>query len=201
MEHIERKIKSAVEGVLDEAVLKQLLRDFGIEPYPVYGKRGKNDLKKRIGSYCKAAKHDTWVVLVDLDNDFECAPQLYSNWIRSPSQNLCFRVAVHEIESWLLADMERISAFLSVSKKNIPSSPDAVEDPKGLMVDLARRSRSSRIRADMVPSPKSGRKIGPGYTSSLIEYVIDPIAGWRAAAAAERSESLRRCFDALRRIR
>jgi hypothetical protein len=62
------------------------------------------------------------------------------------------------------------------------------------VVDLARRSRRRAIRDDFVPREGSGRRIGPLYTSRMIEFVEDMTAGWRPDEAARLSPSLARCL-------
>lgn len=190
--------KAAVEGDLDEAVLMSLLRHAGADAFPVYGKRGKGYLRKKIDRYNNAARYGPWIILVDLNSEFECAPILCEDWLKEPAEKMCFRVAVRTIESWLLADRERIAAFLGISINKIPLNSEVLDDPKRMMVELARISRRKNIRADMVPSPRSGRKVGPAYTSCLMEYVSDPESGWRPAVAAERADSLKRCLRAIR---
>jgi hypothetical protein len=34
-----------------------------------------------------------------------------ADWLPQPAQLMCFRVAVRELESWLLADAEALAAF------------------------------------------------------------------------------------------
>jgi hypothetical protein len=86
---------------------------------------------------------------------------------------MCFRVAVRETEAWLLADRERLARFLGISTSRIPLDPEAMDDPKSLMVDLARHSRRREIREDMIPRSGSGRNVGPAYVSRLIEFVAE----------------------------
>jgi hypothetical protein len=169
-------------------------------PGPVYGRNGKDHLKQRIANDNRAVRLSPWVVLVDLDHDAECAPPLRSAWLPTLSPYMCLRVAVRQVEAWLLADRERLAKFLSVSASNIPHNPEAVEHPKNTVVELARYSRRRDIREDMVPRPGSGRSVGPAYTSRLIEFVIGTSMGWRPEVAAQYSESLNRSLRCLRRI-
>jgi hypothetical protein len=37
---------------------------------------------------------------------------------------MCFRLAVHAAESWLLADSASLAAFLGVSAARLPNDPD-----------------------------------------------------------------------------
>lgn len=193
-------ISAAVEGNVDEVVVKRLIEYAGVFPWKVWGKNGKKALKRDISGYNYAARHNPWIVVIDLNNDADCAPPLLGEWLDSPAQFLCFRVAVREIESWLLADSEHISRFLKVSVKAIPSDPEDIANPKQFMVNLARQSKSSAIREDMVPRPESGREIGPAYTSRLIEFVISAQHPWRPEVAVQRSDSLARSVRCLQRI-
>lgn len=90
-----------------------------------------------------------------------------------------------------------IARFLSIAVSHIPLSPEMLDDPKQFMVDLAQRSRRREIRESMVPRPGSGRKVGPLYTSQLIEFVH---TRWKPNTAAQRSDSLRRCRKRLHEL-
>jgi hypothetical protein len=193
-------ISSAVEGILDEAVLRRLMAELGIVAGPVYGKNGKPFLLQRLDAYNQAARFNPWVILIDLDHDDECAPPFRKSCLPNPSPLLCFRIAVREVESWLLADRERLAKFLSVGVSRIPRNPEALDSPKSTMVDLARRSRRKDVRENMVPRSGSGRKSGPAYTSQLIEFVRDYKRGWRPRVAAKASDSLARCMSCLRQL-
>jgi hypothetical protein len=151
-------ISAAVEGSIDEAVVSRLISETGGTPEQVYGKNGNASLRARINGYNHSARHRPWIVLVDLDHEADCAPDLCRAWVPAQAQKMCFRVAVREIEAWLLADRERISKFLSVPVSRIPTSPESENDPKQVMVSLAARSRQRAVREDMVP-PAWKRKI------------------------------------------
>ncbi|MBW1711937.1 MAG: hypothetical protein JRJ59_02150 [Deltaproteobacteria bacterium] len=194
-------IKGAVEGVVDEAVLRRLLVHVGATPGPIYGKNGKDRLLKQIAGYNNAARLSPWVVLVDLDQDHDCAPPTRERWLPRPEPKMCFRVVVHEIEAWLMADRERLSSFLGVALSLVPQMPESINHPKRRMVQLAARSRRREILEDMVPRKDSGRTTGPAYASRLIEFVSGGTApGWRPDAAAESSDSLVRCLHYLNRL-
>ena len=190
-------ISAAVEGILDEAVIRKLITHVGATPGDVYGKQGKAFLRQKIGAYNEAARRVPWIVLVDLDYDANCAPALRKTWLPNPAPGLCFRIAVREVEAWLLANEENLASFLGVSRKKILCDPEHLEDPKGTMVNLARASRCREIREDMVPRPESGRQAGPAYTSRLIEFVSHY---WRPGVAAQHSESLERALSCISRL-
>jgi hypothetical protein len=137
------------------------------------------------------------VVLVDLNASHPCAPALCRDWVPHPSAFMRLRVAVREVEAWLLADAPRLAAFLGVAERRIPLAPEADQDPKQTLVRLAGQSRRRDIRADMVPRHGSGRSVGPAYVSRIIEFVTTVDDIWSPHDAAQRSESLRRCLAAL----
>ena len=191
-------VSGAAEGITDETVLRRVVQHVGADVARVYGGNGKRSLRRSINGYNEAARYWPWVVLIDLDHDADCAPTLCREWLAAPAPMMYFRVAVREIEAWLLADREAISRFISVQVSRVPLAPDGLDDPKETLINLARVSRRRDIRADMVPRPGSGRSVGPAYSSRLIEFVST--GRWRPDIAAANSESLRRCVSALSRM-
>jgi len=190
-------ISGAVEGLVDEAVLRRLVQHVGATPGPVYGKTGKRALQQRLGGYNQAARLRPWVVLVDLNDDAECAPPFRQAWLPNPAPYMCFRVAVRQVEAWLLADRDEVARFLGISAHQVPANSEALENAKQHLVELARGSRKREIREDIVPRAEGGRAVGPAYTSRLIEFVEGP---WQPEIAAVSSDSLRRCVTRLREI-
>ena len=182
-----------MEGDLDEALLRRILGCAGMSLGTVYGRKGKRFLLQSIHGYNNAARYAPWVVLVDLDRDGDCAPPYVQKWLARPSAQMCFRVAVRSIEAWLLADRERMARLLGVSRAWLPANPDSLDDPKRELINLARRSRRRAVRDDLVPRQGSGRSVGPLYTTRMIEFVQDEVAGWRLDQAVCVSESLERC--------
>ena len=193
-------ISSAVEGLVDEAVVKRLIAEIGGKAGPVFGKNGKPHLRQRIHGYNQAASRIPWLVLIDLNHEFDCPPPLKSAWLRCPSPNMCFRIAVREVEAWLLADRQRFASFFQIPITAIPNNPESIDNPKEFVANLAGRSRSRAIKDDMIPRPGSGRSVGPGYISRLIEYAFDLRKGWRPQNAAGSSDSLKRCLNRLREL-
>lgn len=191
----------AVEGLLDEVVIRRLLQDIDVKPMAFYRGRGKDHLKAKLTAYNKAARRFPWVVVIDLDHDEECAPPFVNATIPDIAKLMCFRVAVREIESWIIADSERIAAFLGVSESRIPRNPDSLADPKGTLVKTASRSRRRVIKENIVPRVEGKRKIGPGYNSILTEFIIDPVNGWRPEVASKHSDSLTRCIRSIKRLK
>lgn len=190
-------ITAAVEGIVDEAVARKLVHHVGALSGDVYGKNGKRSLLQKVPGYNNAARHSPWIVVVDLDRDADCAPPFRANCLPNPAPFMCFRIAVREVEAWLLADRERIASFLQVPLKTVPVDPESLNNPKETVVNLASRSRSRNIREDMVPRLGSGRSIGPAYSSRLIEFAANQ---WRPNLAAAQSSSLQRAIYCLKRL-
>lgn len=191
-------VTAAVEGDVDEAVLRRVLKHVGLELGIVYGREGKQKLLQRLRGYNNAARFSPWVVFADLNGDCPCAPTCVTQWLPAPSRYMCFRVAVRAVEAWLLADRERIARALAVGLRRIPGDPDAIPNPKAELVDLARHSSSRAVREQMVPREGSGRSVGALYATRLIQFIGDEEGGWRPDQAAVRSDSFGRCLNRLR---
>lgn len=191
-------ITGAVEGPSDEAMLRRIVDFAGGELGQIYGRNGKRQVLLNLKGYNHAARFSPWIVLVDLDRDY-CPVVAKQNWLPEPAPMMCFRIAVRELEAWLLADAERFSSFFGVSFSLITQNPDLLEDPKLELINLVRRSRRKAIREDIVPDPRLGQTVGPAYTTWIINFINDP-NGWRIDEAAENSASLRRSITAIRQL-
>lgn len=193
-------ISGAVEGPSDESVFRRLVEAGGGVVHRLQVQHGKPNLRRALPGYNQAARVSPWLVLVDLDHEFGCPPDLVSAWLPTPSRHMRFRVVVRQIEAWLLADAERFASFFSVHKGAVPIAPDTLPDPKASLLAIVSRSRRSAIRQDMTPRHGSGRRVGPAYTSRLIEFASDPVGGWRWEIALTRSPSLAKCVVRLNEI-
>lgn len=188
-------ISGAVEGPTDEAVLRTIVRARGAIVHRVHVQHGKPNLRRALPGYNDAAKRSPWFIVVDLDDECPCASMLVHAWLPVPSPQMRFRVAVRQIEAWLLADADRFSMVFGVRRGQVPDTPDELDDPKGTVLSLVAASKKSAIKADMIPRPGSGRRVGPAYAARLIEFVTRGEGGWRLEHAAAASPSLRRCVE------
>jgi hypothetical protein len=187
----------ALEGPTDRAVIAKLFASIGVELGLVHICNGKGKLDKRLPSYNQAARYAPWLVLRDLDEDAPCASELVSKRLPDPAGGMCFRIVVHAVEGWLLADSEAIASFLAVDRQKLPFAPDQVKNPKQELLRIVGQSRRKDIREDFLPAPYATAPVGPAYTARLIEFAS---LHWRPEAAAERSPSLSRCIRALARL-
>lgn len=193
-------VSGAVEGIVDQAVFERLLQSVKGQAGNLFVTNGKTNLLNRLRGFNEASRHTPWLVLVDLDDDADCAPPFRASHLANPAPQMTFRVAVRAIEAWLLADRERIARLLEVDERLVAKRPEELSDPKRAFVDLARRSGSRDVRRDFVPREGSGRKVGPLYASRVIEFVQDRRSGWRPKVAAHSADSLHRCLRRLEQL-
>lgn len=189
-----------VEGDVDLAVMRKLL---AFADLPFSGgtvANGKQKLKKFASAWNKAARNGgPRLILCDLDAE-PCPSGLITQFVGQRNVNLCFRVAVREIEAWLLADAKGIARFFDISPSVVPPKPENLPKPKESMIDLARRSNILKFSESMAPRPGSGRSQGPAYSKYIIDFVTDY---WSPAHAidSKRAPSLNRAFRRLTNFR
>lgn len=182
----------AVEDPLSEAVTRKLFEEVrpDLSITGLIGNRGNSYLRSKARELNRVAAKLPVFLLTDLDSPAICPPALIDQWLRSERAfNLLFRVAVLEVESWVLADRARLASFIGVPEHRIPSDTDAIADPKQFLVNLARKSRSTQMRMDLVPAAGSMARVGPLYNARLSAFVAE---SWSASRARIASRSLDR---------
>ena len=164
-------------------------------------KHGNTNLKKMIPAVRNMAKAGITVfILTDLDS-VVCAPELIKSWApmqreqREMPAGFLFRVAVREVESWLIADRDALAATLGIPRLNFSADPDSLDDPKAHLLGVIRAKGKRRIHRDMLPGLNS--KIGPEYNNVLCGFVMKQ---WDPERAAVHSSSLRRALEALKKV-
>ncbi len=191
-------ISLVFEDALSEMVMLRLLNRFGDKFFvgPSYGGTGNGYIKKGISGFNQASAFSPFFVLTDLDQ-YGCPPELIQDWLNEEKQaNLIFRVAVKEVESWLLADRDGISDFIGVSVKRIPVNPELLADPKLSLINLARDSRKRFIKDDIVPK-NDFASIGPNYNTRLGQFILN---FWDVENAMNFSPSLTSAIANLQRL-
>jgi hypothetical protein len=181
-------VNIATEDELSEIVLLRILA--GLKRYAVgmaYRRGGFGYLRRTISGWNRAAKSVPFIILADLDRR-ECPITLIESWLAEPKHpNLLFRIAVREIEAWLLADRVNFAKFLAIPENSIPVDCEGVADAKATLIDLARRSRLKAIRERVVPKRGSTAKQGRDYNGCLGAFVREM---WDIAVAQRGSLSL-----------
>lgn len=191
-------ISILVEGNLDEAVARKIIKSEGGLVSQVYGRNGVNYIADRIDGFNGLAQGQPILTLVDLmDIDSDCPAEAVEEWLPYRHDQMLLRLVVREIESWILADRSNISSFLGIRKPLIPHHPEDIEDPKSTLVELARSSPKEGLKNAIVPRSDAINDEGISYTGRLQKFVRNQ---WTPAAAAENSTSLQRCILAVRGI-
>lgn len=191
-------LTAAVEGFTDQPVVTRIAESTGWEVHRFYGGRGKSQLDAALAGYNHAAQYSPWFVLRDLDRDQECAAEIVSALLPGAASQMVFRVAVRQVEAWLLADAQTLATFLRTPITAIPPDPESLPSAKRALVDVARHSRSMSVREAMIPLEGASTQVGPGYAGLVTQYAREH---WRPDAAAEVSDSLERCVRRLIELR
>jgi hypothetical protein len=159
------------------------------------------EIKKKCSSLLSMANSGLYTfTITDLDTT-ACPASLILNWF-SPSlstlplpKNLVFRVAVREIEAWLLADMHAFATYLKIAPANFPIYPESLQDPKQYLLNVIRKHGTKNFHKEMLP--RRNASVGPRYNEVLIEFIQTK---WSPPRAAVHAASLDRAITALARI-
>jgi len=200
-------IRMAVEDALSETVLRRVLAGRVLADRPVqyeigvvYNKGGSDCLRKKAGAFNNMAKAGPFLLLTDLDQH-SCPTELVTTWLSGKHKHdfFLFRVAVREVESWLLGDMVRLKSFLHLKNTSAMPAPEALPDPKNELLKLALRSPVRRVREALVRHDKSSGRLfqGPDYNGELAHFVAKQ---WDISTARRACPSLERLFAALQRL-
>jgi hypothetical protein len=156
--------------------------------------RGVDNIRKSLTKYRNASRALAHVVVVDLD-EAACAPVLRAQWglVTLPDRML-FRVAVREVEAWLLADRTGFAKFAGIRASKVSQTPEALPDPKQALLNLVRSSRNRRLAQEIVPKQGTSMSKGPLYNERLGEFVRNE---WDVAAAMQAAPSLQRTVNRL----
>lgn len=188
----------ATEDALSEAIGLRLLAELPGSVYPniLLRKDGFGYLRSNMDKWRQLAQRQIVFILTDLDQ-IACPAALRANWIDRHQQpaNLVLRVAVREVESWVLADHEAMRQLIG-QKGTLPPQPDELPDPKQYLLRLAKLS-TREIRADLIKEKNAIASQGIGYNRRLTAWVS---SDWSPARAAQRSPSLQRARTRLHEL-
>ncbi|MEW6427842.1 MAG: hypothetical protein AB1568_07390 [Thermodesulfobacteriota bacterium] len=190
----------ATEDALSETVAERLVAEVnhGLVVAVRIGRRGNGYLRAKLPELRKVARSVAVLLLTDLDRT-DCPPTLIADWngdIGNPPEML-FRVAVREIEAWLLADRQGFADFFHVPMAKLPANPESIDDPKRFLLHLVSRHGRREAKSMLLPERGSKAKIGLGYNQMLGRFVAD---GWSIERACTTSDSLDRARRRLREL-
>ena len=193
-------INIAVEDKLSEAVIRKILKT-SKQSYIVgacFCRGGSGYLKKNIKGFNNASKATVFLLLTDLDTT-ECAPTLIRQWLNCPQNpNFLFRIAVKEIESWILADRINFADFLGVPVQRIPLITDEITDPKQFILNLAVKTKKPSLRSRMIFRQKETLRPGPDYNGCLKSFIDND---WKVSEAIHHSPSLKKTVDVIDKLK
>ena len=196
----------SVEDVLSEAVARRLLTQYSPDAQIVLtmGLSGNDYLKQNIRNFNQIARYQYPIlVLTDLDRSESCPPELLREWTQGLRivPELLIRVAVLEIESWIMADRSAFADWLDIARSNAPPRPEETANPKRVLVELARRSRNYDIRSGrsgLIRVARDGlHRPGPAYNSLLSDFAIEI---WNPEVARSNAPSLDRAIARISQI-
>lgn len=187
----------AIEDALSEVVARRLIGEYipWAEIFDVVGSSGIDSVKRQITGMNHRARHvGPVLVLADLDRPQSCAPTLVRDLTGGLpiSSRMLIRIAVLEIESWIIADREGMARWLGVASSVVFPNPENLDDPKRAFVQLAARSRNRRLRESIAPKRVLGtNRTGPDYNETVSEFVANH---WNPEIARRNSHSLDRAI-------
>jgi hypothetical protein len=188
----------ATEDELSEAVGKRLLAEIEqpIEANLLFRKNGDGYLRSNIKKWCALALQQPVILITDLDKN-PCPARLMDDWFVGDVRptNLVFRVAVKEVEAWLLADHDAMRELIG-EKGKLPIQPDMLPDPKQHLLELARKA-NREVRQDLIKASGAVASQGIGYNARLADFVAK---SWNPMRAANRSPSLQKAIVRLQEL-
>jgi hypothetical protein len=190
----------ATEDQLSETIALRLVAEFSdMEVGLLLRRNGNGYLRSRMRNLAEMARNGPVCVLTDLDNAF-CPATLREDWLsRVPDapSGLLLRVAVREVESWLLADHDAVAALLGKSvRPRLPPLPDTLVDPNAHLLTLAKRAPRD-VRQDLLPDLGSTASKGLGYNARLCDFARTL---WEPRRASTRSPSLLRMIGRIQQL-
>lgn len=184
-----------VEDDLSELVATRLIGRYLpiAEIFEVFVAGG--SIKSRIPGLNQRARFNGPVLaLADLDRPLSCPAALVQEFTEGLNlhPNLLIRVAVTEVESWVMADSEGMAQWLRIAANTVPRNPEDLADPKRTLVQLAGRSRNRVLREAIAPLRVLGtHRTGPNYNQAVGEFVSRL---WNPEAARRNAPSLDRAI-------
>ncbi|OGB28310.1 MAG: hypothetical protein A3F78_21000 [Burkholderiales bacterium RIFCSPLOWO2_12_FULL_61_40] len=192
------EVALAIEDELSKAIGLRLLAELPtpVTPNHILHKGGSGYLKSRMDSWREMSQRQIVFLLTDLDR-ISCPVALRADWLGKAPQpaNLLLRIAVREVESWVLADHIAMRKLIG-NKGALPPQPDDLPDPKQHLLKLAKLAPRP-VRQDLVKEAGAIACQGIGYNTLLSHWVQ---SDWSPARAAERSPSLARTRQRLREL-
>lgn len=156
-------------------------------------KGGNGYIRSWLENFCQMASQGPVLIITDMDT-WTCPAALCSEWFRRKPRpsGLLLRVAVREVEAWLLADHDGLRGLLGErAAAKFPAQPETLADPKQFLLSLAARA-PRQVRDDLCADSGAVARQGLGYNARLTQFVREV---WSPKRAASHSRSLRRARE------
>ena len=194
---VARPIYIATEDILSETVAERLVHEStrNLQIAVRVRRNGNAYLKSKFPELLKTSAKIPVFLITGLDN-IQCPVELIKNWTQNTPAppGMIMRVAVREVESWILADRDGFSGYTGIPVEKMALNPDALSDPKRVRLNLVKRYARKRIKESLLPSKSSSSKIGWEYIAVLCQFARDV---WSVDRAVRHSVSLRRAVNRL----
>ena len=153
-------------------------------------------IRRRMRDLNQIALYENPVLVVaDWDRLQDCAASRVSRLsggLTAIAPNLLIRIAVLEIESWIMAYRAGIARWLRIAANTVPRNQESLADPKRTLVQLAANSRNRSLREAIAPAQGTGtHRTGLGYNDAVGEFVAQL---WNPEAARRNAHSLDRAI-------
>lgn len=141
----------------------------------------------------------SFLLLTDLDTS-PCPPALLNDWLGATPkpESFLLRVAVREVEAWVLADRSRFAGWLGIAETEVPVDPESCRDPKADLLNLATKSKKRDLREGLLPNKGAPSPIGLEYNDLLCKFVKTE---WRLDEALKTAPSLARAIRRLQEFK
>jgi 5S rRNA maturation endonuclease (ribonuclease M5) len=139
-----------VEGPDDRDVLTRILQKLGL-PCEIRNARGSGNLKRKLNSYIDLLRSSSCkkiIILRDMDcQDHKALSREFAGYVTKDTK---FCLAVHELETWLLADHNALSEVIHRRIRPI-SNPENIHDAKSKMKEIFQKSERTYIPSRDLP--------------------------------------------------
>lgn len=194
---VARPIYIATEDILSETVAERLVHEStrNLQIAVRVRRNGNAYLKSKFPELLKTSAKIPVFLITDLDN-IQCPVELIKSWTQNTPAppGMIMRVAVREVESWILADRDGFSGYTGIPVEKMALNADALSDPKRVLLNLVKRYARKKIKESLLPSKSSSSKIGWEYNAVLCQFARDV---WSVDRAVRHSDSLRRAVNRL----
>ena len=188
------QVTLAVEDILSRAVARRLIDEYLPTAHIFEEFVTGGSIESRIlGLNQRALYIGPVLAIADLDKPRSCPAELVGQFSKglALAPTMLIRIAVLEIESWILADRAGIAKWLGVASSVVTRDPELLGDPKHSLVQLASRSSKRYLREAIAPRSGLGTsRTGPDYNDTLegfVSQIWDPETARRNAPSLDRA--------------